>query len=373
MRLETSKGVVVVEARRDWAPHGADRFYNLVRHGYYDEARFFRVVAGRWAQFGSTASRDRGRLALLGPCPTIRAACPTAAAPIAYAFAVPNGRTTQVFINLRGQLGDPGCRRLRPVRPRRRGMAVVDALNAEYGESAGGGIRGGKQDPLFAGGNAYLKEFPRLDPSSAPGSCQLLAAPCVMEVYEEGAMTAKSREAEAIVVGAGSAGWPPRHLVPRRRRVVLLRRPRPRAGARAPGPRRLPLQPGPHALYRAGRAAAVLRELGVAFERATRRSRAPTQCAAACSTRCRWVSCRVDQRVVRPREKVEAARLLAGLAESTRTRSRESLSPVDARERPSPASGSCSAPSCGCRPTPATWSASAAAPALPSSAWPARA
>ena len=43
-------------------------------------------------------------------------------------------------------------------------MAVVDALNAEYGESAGGGIRGGKQDPVFAGGNAYLmREFPRLD------------------------------------------------------------------------------------------------------------------------------------------------------------------------------------------------------------------
>jgi len=52
VRLETSKGDIVIEVRRDWAPHGADRFYNLVRAGYYDEARFFRVIQGRWAQFG---------------------------------------------------------------------------------------------------------------------------------------------------------------------------------------------------------------------------------------------------------------------------------------------------------------------------------
>src|ERR1039458_4624888 len=52
VRIETTKGVVVIEVHRDWSPHGADRFYNLVRAGYYDDARFFRVVAGRWAQFG---------------------------------------------------------------------------------------------------------------------------------------------------------------------------------------------------------------------------------------------------------------------------------------------------------------------------------
>src|ERR1700681_3873265 len=52
VRLETSKGQVVLEIHREWAPYGADRFYNLVRHGYYDDGRFFRVIAGRWAQFG---------------------------------------------------------------------------------------------------------------------------------------------------------------------------------------------------------------------------------------------------------------------------------------------------------------------------------
>src|SRR5262245_28361703 len=52
VRLETSKGPVLVEVHRDWAPQGADRFYNLIRHGFYDDCRFFRVIAGRWAQFG---------------------------------------------------------------------------------------------------------------------------------------------------------------------------------------------------------------------------------------------------------------------------------------------------------------------------------
>src|SRR5271169_2932966 len=52
VRLETSKGVVVIEVHRDWSPHGADRFYNLVCAGYYDDSYFFRVVKGRWAQFG---------------------------------------------------------------------------------------------------------------------------------------------------------------------------------------------------------------------------------------------------------------------------------------------------------------------------------
>src|SRR5512146_38783 len=51
-RLETSKGEILVEVHRDWSPHGADRFYNLVRAGYYDDTRFFRVIEGRWAQFG---------------------------------------------------------------------------------------------------------------------------------------------------------------------------------------------------------------------------------------------------------------------------------------------------------------------------------
>jgi cyclophilin family peptidyl-prolyl cis-trans isomerase len=164
VRLETSKGPVVLEVQRDWAPHGADRFYNLVRHGYYDGARFFRVIAGKWAQFGihgdpRVATLWRGRTLPDDPRreSNLRGT-------IAFAFAVPAGRATQVFINLRDNSEALDPQGFAPFGRVIEGMDIVDALNSEYGESAGGGIRGGKQDPLFAGGNAYLaREFPRLD------------------------------------------------------------------------------------------------------------------------------------------------------------------------------------------------------------------
>jgi len=164
VRLETSKGVVVVEAHRDWAPHGADRFYNLVRHGYYDEARFFRVVAGRWAQFGIHGMPEIAAAWRSSTIPDDARRVSNRRGTIAYAFAVPNGRTMQLFFNLADNSETLDPQGFAPFGRVVEGMAVVDALNAEYGESAGGGIRGGKQDPLFAGGNAYLlKEFPRLD------------------------------------------------------------------------------------------------------------------------------------------------------------------------------------------------------------------
>ena len=164
VRLETNRGVVVLAVQRDWAPHGADRFYNLVRHGYYDEARFFRVVAGRWAQIGihgdpRVAALWRGRT-----IPDDPRRESNRRGTIAYAFAVPNGRTTQVFINLRDNSETLDAQGFAPFGRVIEGMEVVDTLNAEYGETAGGGIRGGRQDPLFAGGNAWLaREFPRLD------------------------------------------------------------------------------------------------------------------------------------------------------------------------------------------------------------------
>jgi homoserine O-acetyltransferase len=83
---------------------------------------------------------------------------------IAYAFAVPNGRTTQVFINLRDNSATHDAQQFVPFGRVVEGMGVADALNGEYGEQAGGGIRGGKQGPIFDGGNQFLNlNFPQLD------------------------------------------------------------------------------------------------------------------------------------------------------------------------------------------------------------------
>ena len=164
VRLETTKGRIEIEVRRDWAPRGADRFYSLVRHGYYDGVRFHRVVAGRWAQFGingdprvSTIWRER----TIEDDPFVQS---NARSTIAYAFAVPDGRTTQVFFNLRDNSETHDREPFVPFGRVVSGMDVVDSLYSDYGETSGGGIRAGKQAPLFEKGNAYLDEnFPRLD------------------------------------------------------------------------------------------------------------------------------------------------------------------------------------------------------------------
>jgi len=164
VRLETSKGVVLIEIHRDWSPHGADRFYNLVRHGYYDAVRFHRVTAGRWVQFGINGDpriSGRWREATIPDDP--RRVSNTRGT-VAFAFKDPNGRTTQVFVNVRdnAETHDP-----EPFTPFGRvieGMDVVDSLYDGYGEEAGSGIRSGRQGPLFEEGNAYLeREFPKLD------------------------------------------------------------------------------------------------------------------------------------------------------------------------------------------------------------------
>jgi cyclophilin family peptidyl-prolyl cis-trans isomerase len=164
VQFETSKGLIAIDVRRDWAPHGADRFYNLARLGYYNDSRFFRVVADRWAQFGihgdpavSRAWRER----TIPDDPRVES---NVKGTIAFAFAVPNGRTTQVFFNLRDNRETHDKEPFVPFGRITRGLDVMDALNSEYGDSSGGGIRAGKQQPLFDQGNVYLDRFfPRLD------------------------------------------------------------------------------------------------------------------------------------------------------------------------------------------------------------------
>ena len=163
VRLGTSKGDILIEAHRNWSPHGADRFYHLVRAGYYDDSRFFRVIQGRWAQFGINGNPEISnawRHRTISDDPRIAS---NERGTVAFAFSVPNGRTTQVFINLKDNRAthDP---EFVPFGKIVKGIEVAEKLNAEYGESAGGGIRGGRQELLFEKGNSYLKEnFPRLD------------------------------------------------------------------------------------------------------------------------------------------------------------------------------------------------------------------
>lgn len=164
VRLDTSKGPIVIEVHRDWAPHGADRFWELVNARYFDDNRFFRVVQGQWAQFGingDPAVSKRWRTQTIPDDPRKQS---NVRGTVTFAFAEPHGRTTQIYIALK-DLSDPqDAQGFVPFGRLVRGMDVADALNSEYGENSGSGIRAGKQQPLFDGGNAYLdREFPRLD------------------------------------------------------------------------------------------------------------------------------------------------------------------------------------------------------------------
>jgi peptidyl-prolyl cis-trans isomerase A (cyclophilin A) len=164
VHLETTKGLIVIEAHRDWAPRGADRFYTLVRAGYYDDSRFFRVVADRWAQFGIAGRPPVAQAWRTRTIPDDPPRQSNVKGAVAFAFAVANGRSTQVFINLRDNSATLDKEPFAVFGRVARGMEVVEALHSAYGEASGGGIRAGKQAPLFEEGNAYLdRVYPQLD------------------------------------------------------------------------------------------------------------------------------------------------------------------------------------------------------------------
>ena len=164
VRLETTKGIIRLEMKREWAPRGVDRFYHLVRNGYYDNTAVFRIRAGLWAQFGINGVPKVAQLWRTRTIPDDPRVLSNVRGTLAFAFKDPNGRTTQVFFNLRDNSASHDAEPFAPIARVIEGMEVADALYAEYGEQAGGGIRAGKQDPVFEGGNDYLKRnFPRLD------------------------------------------------------------------------------------------------------------------------------------------------------------------------------------------------------------------
>ncbi len=164
VRLDTSQGEIAIGVARAVAPRAADRFYNLVRHGYYDDSRFFRVVSGRWAQFGINGDPRIARAWRGQTMPDDPRVESNVRGSVAFAWAEPNGRTTQVFINLRDNSSMLDAQGFAPFGVVTRGMDVADALYAGYGEESGGGIRGGRQDPLFDSGTEFLlRRYPRLD------------------------------------------------------------------------------------------------------------------------------------------------------------------------------------------------------------------
>ena len=164
VQLETTKGKILLEIKREWAPHGADRFYNLVRYGYYDHAAVFRIRKNTWAQFGIAADGKIARAWRHQNIPDDPRVLTNTRGTVAFAFKDPNGRTTQVFINLKDNSSTHDKEPFVPFARVIAGMEVADSLYNEYGETSGGGIRAGKQDSLFAQGNAWLQShFPRLD------------------------------------------------------------------------------------------------------------------------------------------------------------------------------------------------------------------
>jgi peptidyl-prolyl cis-trans isomerase A (cyclophilin A) len=161
-KFDTSKGAFVVEVQRDWAPNGADRFYNLVKNGYFDDARFFRVVSDFMVQFGingDPAVNAAWRPARIKDDPVRQS---NKKGFITYATSGPDSRTTQVFINFKDNAGLDG-QGFAPFGRVISGMSVVESLNGEYGDGAPRG-RGPDQGRLQMEGNAYLaKEFSRMD------------------------------------------------------------------------------------------------------------------------------------------------------------------------------------------------------------------
>jgi homoserine O-acetyltransferase len=155
--------VFVLAIERALSPRGADRFYHLVQTGYFDDSRFFRVVPRFIAQFGIPGDPSIARVwkDLTIPDDSVRTS--NVRGTIAYAMTGPDTRTTQLFVSLidNNRLDAQGFSPLGKVV---RGMDVVDRLYGGYGESAGGGMRAGKQQRMMQEGNRHLdRDYPKLD------------------------------------------------------------------------------------------------------------------------------------------------------------------------------------------------------------------
>jgi peptidyl-prolyl cis-trans isomerase A (cyclophilin A) len=157
VNFDTSKGPIVVQVHRDWAPLAADRFYNLVKNGFYDDVRFFRVIPSFMVQFGMNGNPAVSKAWSTVPMKDEPTKQSNKRGFITFArTGAPDSRGTQVFINYgdNSRLDKQG---FAPFGEVTKGMDIAEKINSSYGEKP-------DQGQITAAGNAYLtKEFPKLD------------------------------------------------------------------------------------------------------------------------------------------------------------------------------------------------------------------
>jgi peptidyl-prolyl cis-trans isomerase A (cyclophilin A) len=156
--FDTSAGTFVIEVHRDWDPSGADRFYNLVKNGFYDDCRFFRVVPNFMVQFGINGDPAVAGAWMKAPFKDEKVKQGNRRGYVSFAKpGMPNSRTTQVFINFKDNsdaLDSQGFSAFGQVTT---GMNVVDKIYSGYGQNA-------NQQMIQTQGNEYLKKsFPKMD------------------------------------------------------------------------------------------------------------------------------------------------------------------------------------------------------------------
>ncbi len=161
VRIQTTEGPFVIDVTREWAPKGADRFYNLVKIGYFDDVAFFRVIEGFMAQAGIHGNPRVNRIWTNRTIQDDPVTQHNTRGMVTFATAGPNTRANQFFVNYgdNQRLDGMGFAPFGRVRD----MTAVDALHSGYGEGAPRG-RGPSQGDMSRMGNTYLRaNFPELD------------------------------------------------------------------------------------------------------------------------------------------------------------------------------------------------------------------
>jgi peptidyl-prolyl cis-trans isomerase A (cyclophilin A) len=162
VRLDTTKGDIVLKITRDWAPKGADRFHALVKAGYYDDCRFYRVLPKYIAQFGISGTPATAAKWKELPIDDDPVKQKNTRGRLTFARGGPNTRTTNLFINLKDSTSLDGDG-FAPIGEVVEGMDIADQLFSGYGDGAPKG-KGPSQKKIYEQGNAWLqKDYKDLD------------------------------------------------------------------------------------------------------------------------------------------------------------------------------------------------------------------